>query len=104
MSAATTTKRGPGRPPKPAEERADVTIHVRFTASEIDALDEHLERLRRASARGGKFTRTTLVRDLVLGEIGLTYNAGRPGPEPKKPTSTAQRGGTRAARKPKPTK
>jgi hypothetical protein len=99
--SATKKKRGPGRPPKPAEERADVTIHVRFTAAEIEALDAHLERLRRSSARGGKFTRTSLVRDLVLGEIALADDAGGPGPAPKKRASAGQRGGKRSASKPK---
>ncbi len=99
MSAAT-TKRGRGRPPKPAEERADVTVHVRFTAAEINALDAHLERLRRASAFGATVTRTSLVRALVLKEIGLADDAGSPGGEPRKPTCTALKGGKRTARKP----
>jgi hypothetical protein len=99
MSAAT-TKRGRGRPPKPAEERADVTIHVRFTAAEIEALDEHIEVRRRRSATGTTITRSSLVRALVLREVGLADEAGGPGPAPKRPASTAQRGGKRSASKP----
>jgi hypothetical protein len=104
MSAAK-TKRGRGRPPKPAEERADVTIHVRFTAAEIDALDAHIEGQRRGSPTGTTITRSSLVRALVLREVGVADGAGGPGPTPKKrPASTAQRGGRRAARKPRSTK
>jgi hypothetical protein len=109
MSAAT-KKRGRGRPPKPPEERADVTLHVRFTAGEIDTLDRHIEGQRQSAPTGTTITRSSLVRALVLREIGLTDDAGGPSAAPKKrpastakkrPASTAQRGGKRAARKPK---
>jgi hypothetical protein len=100
MSAAT-KKRGRGRPPKPPEERADVTIHIRFTAPEIDALDAHIEQQRRGSPTGTTITRSSLVRALVLREVGLADDAGGPRPAPKKRASTAQRGGRRSASKPK---
>ena len=70
------TKRGRGRPPMAPEERADVTIHVRFTAAEIDALDAHLAKLRRRASVGTTVTRTSLVRGLVLAEIGLADKGG----------------------------
>jgi hypothetical protein len=100
MSAAT-KKRGRGRPPKPSEERADVTIHVRFTAAEIEALDEHIEVRRRRAATGTAINRSSLVRALVLREIGLADDAGEPAPAPKRPASTAQRGGRLSASKPR---
>src|SRR5262249_35833764 len=102
MSAAT-KKRGRGRRPKPPEERADVTLHVRFTAAEIDTLDRHIEGRLANSGPGTTITKGRLVRALVLREVGLADDAGGRGPAPKKkrPASTAQRGGRRATRKPK---
>jgi hypothetical protein len=45
-----------------------------------------------------EITRSSLVRALVLREIGLADDASGPGPAPKKrPASTAQRGGERPA-------
>jgi hypothetical protein len=100
--SATTKKRGPGRPPKAADGApADVTVHVRFTKAEIADFDAHLVELRRASAFGATVTRTSLIRALVLKQIGREDDAGSPGREPTKPTSTAQKGGTRSASKPK---
>jgi hypothetical protein len=60
-----------GRPPKPAEERAAVTVHVRFTAAEIDALDAYLAQRSTGVGVGASVTRTSLIRALLLAEIGL---------------------------------
>ena len=100
MSAAT-KKRGPGRPPKAADgAHADVTVHVRFTAAEIDALDAHLEGLRRALTFGAMVTRTSLVRALVLTEIGLAADAGRPGRETSELGIAAQPAAAKTKTKP----
>lgn len=81
MKAA--TKRGRGRPPKAPEDKAAVTIHVRFTASEIDALDAHLERQRKRCEVGAIVTRSSFVRALVLRATSLAQTGAKPARKPK---------------------
>jgi hypothetical protein len=62
-------KRGRGRPPKAPEDKAAVTIHVRFTASEIEKLDDYLSEQQERSQVGAVVTRSSFVRAVVLGVV-----------------------------------
>jgi hypothetical protein len=85
------TKRGRGRPPKDREERAEVTLHVRFTAAQVEALDAYLERQRVSADVSARVTRSSFVQELVFREIGLACDGSHP--------TRARKGGARPARR-----